>query len=74
MHRDDEAWRVKGKSGGIIVCTIHERDDAVVVRTSLADGTLLRVQQTVNMETARTIAAQWLDAIRDLVVAEAVTH
>ena len=25
MHRYHEVWRVKGRRGGIIVCTIHER-------------------------------------------------
>lgn len=75
MHRDHEVWRVKGRNGGVIICTIHERGDAVGVRTTLGDGTLLRSRQAADVETARTIAAEWLYAIRDLVVNEAVsTH
>jgi hypothetical protein len=70
MHRDHEAWRVKGRKGGIIVCTIHERGDTVSVRTTMADGTLLRTQQTASIAMARIIAAQWLDAIRDLILDE----
>jgi len=73
MHRDHEVWRVKGRKGGIIVCTIHERDDAVSVRTSMGDGTLLRIQQTADIAGARIIAAQWLDAIRDLILDEGVS-
>ena len=73
MHRDHEVWRVKGRKGGIIVCTIHERDDAVSVRTSMGDGTLLRIQQTADIARARIIAAQWLDAIRDLILDEGVS-
>ena len=75
MHRDHEVWRVKGWNGGVIICTIHERGDAVGVRTTLLDGTLLRSRQAANVETARTIAAEWLYAIRDLIVDEnASTH
>jgi hypothetical protein len=70
MHRDHEVWRVKGRTGGIIVCAVYEAGDAAGVRTTLADGTLLRIQQTADIATARVIAAQWLDAIRDLVLAE----
>jgi hypothetical protein len=74
MHRDHEVWRVKGRKGGVIICTIHERGDAVViVRTTMADGTLLRIQQTADIATARIIAAQWLDAIRDFVLDEGVS-
>ena len=73
MHRDHEVWRVKGrKGGGVIVCTIYERGDTVSLRTTRADGTLLRSQQVADVETARTIAAEWLYAIRDLVVDERV--
>lgn len=75
MHRDHEVWRVRGRNGGVIVCTIHERGDAVWVRTTLGDGTLLRSRQAVDVETARSIAAEWLYAIRDLVTDENVsTH
>ena len=74
MQQDHEVWRVKGRRGGIIVCTIHERGDAVSVRTTLADGTLLRSLQAADVETARTIAAEWLYAIRDLVVDERGTQ
>jgi hypothetical protein len=73
MHRDHEVWRVKGRKGGIIVCTIHERADTVSVRTTMADGTLLRIQQTADLTSARIIAAQWLDAIRDLILDEGVS-
>ena len=68
MHRDHEIWRVKGRNGGFIVCTIHEREDAVRVRTTLGDGTILRSRQTADVETARTVAVEWLYAIRDLIV------
>ena len=50
MHRDHEVWRVKGRTGGIIVCTIYERGDAVSVRTTMADGTLLRTRQAADVE------------------------
>jgi len=73
MHRDHEVWRVKGRKGGIIVCTLHERGDTVSVRTTMADGTLLRIQQTADITKARIIAAQWLDAIRDLILDEGVS-
>jgi hypothetical protein len=76
MHRDHEVWRVKGRNGGgVIVCTIHERADTVGVRTTLRDGTILRSRLATSVEAARTIAAEWLYAIRDLVVDERVwTH
>ena len=75
MYQDHEAWRVSGRRGGIIVCSIHEREDAVSVRTTLADGTLLRSSQAADVETARTIAAEWLYAIRDLILDNGVsTH
>jgi len=45
----------------------------VIVRTTMADGTLLRIQQTADIATARIIAAQWLDAIRDFVLDEGVS-
>jgi hypothetical protein len=64
---------MKGRNGGVIVCTIHERGDAVRVRTTFGDGTLLRSRQPADVETARTIAAEWLYAIRDLVVDERVS-
>ena len=73
MHRDHGAWRVKGRKGGIIVCTIHERGDAVNVRTTMADGTLLRARQVADVETARPIAAEWLYSIRDLILDEGVS-
>ena len=73
MHGDHEVWRVKGRSGGVIVCSIHEREDAVGVRTTLGDGTLLRSRQATDVETARTIAAEWLYSIRDLVMDERVS-
>jgi hypothetical protein len=73
MHRDHEVWRVRGRRGGIIVCTIHERGEIVSVRTTMADGTLLRSQQAADVETARTIAAEWLYSIRDLILNEGVT-
>ncbi|HVQ16685.1 MAG TPA: hypothetical protein VMS40_23945, partial [Vicinamibacterales bacterium] len=60
MHQDHEVWRVKGRRGGVIVCTIYERGDSVSVRTTMADGTLLRTQQAADVESARTIAAEWL--------------
>ena len=70
MYQDHEVWRVRGRRGGIIVCSIHEREDAVCVRTTMADGTLLRSTQATNVETARNIAAEWLCAIRDLILDE----
>jgi hypothetical protein len=73
MSRDHEVWRVKGRKGGIIVCSVHERESAVTVRTTMADGTLLRSQQVADIDTARTIAAQWLLAIRDLIADEGVS-
>lgn len=72
MHRDHEIWRVKARKGGIIVCAIYERGETVGVRTTLADGTLLRIQETSDLAAARVIAAQWLDAIRDLLLTEEI--
>jgi hypothetical protein len=72
MQRDHEVWRAKG-GGGIIACTIFQREDAVSVRTTIADGTLLRSQQAPDIETARTIAAEWLHAIRDLILDEGIS-
>lgn len=75
MYRDHEVWRVKGRRGGVIVCSIHEREDVISVRTTMADGTLLRSRQVTDIETARTVAAEWLLAIRDLILDEGVsTH
>ena len=68
INRDHEVWRVKGRTGGIIVCTIYERGDAVSVRTTMADGTLHRSRQAADVESARSIAQEWLSAIRDLVI------
>ena len=49
--------------------------DAVSVRTTMADGTLLRSRQVADVETARAIAAEWLYAIRDLILEEGLsTH
>ena len=70
MYRDHEVWRVKGRRGGIIVCSIHEREDAISVRTTMGDGTLLRSRKVADVDTARTIAAEWLLAIRDLILYE----
>jgi hypothetical protein len=75
MYRDHEVWRVKGRRGGVIVCSIHEREDVISVRTTMADGTLLRSRQVTDIDTARTVAAEWLLAIRDLILDEGVsTH
>ena len=73
MHRDHEVWRVRARKGGFIVWTIHERGDTVSVRTTMADGTLLRSRQAVDVETAQAIAAEWLHSIRDLIVSDGVT-
>jgi len=41
----------------------------------MADGTLLRSRQVTDIDTARTVAAEWLLAIRDLILDEGVsTH